>query len=214
MKNNNGNHKKSKWKKISIILLVMIMMLIGIGLVGYNIASDYLASSMLKSYLTTEIDKVMVESTPEGEKPIGLDEMRLGDLLEQEKSKVAAGKQEEQVTTEGEGEQAKESTTATAPTKQPSVLESYVEKLGPEATLEDVVQDITSSIPSKDKQQMMGLVLGNLSGGDMQYLMGLVSDGISGQDLAEAKALAYSRFNDEDIALVKGFYEKYQFVIP
>ena len=61
---------------------------------------------------------------------------------------------------------------------------------------------------------MIQLILGNLTSSDISYLAGLVLDEVSGSDISEAKRIAKERFTSTELEQVKGYYDKYKYLIP
>lgn len=79
--------------------------------------------------------------------------------------------------------------------------------------LEDRVGYILSVVPSKDKNAMMNLVLGNVPMSDINYLASLASDGISSGDVQEAKRIAIERFDTEELEIARTYYYKYKHLL-
>ena len=77
-------------------------------------------------------------------------------------------------------------------------------------TIEERVKDIVKTIPVRDKNAVMRLIMQNVSSDDIRYLSGLVTDGhVSGSDIAKAKEVALRSFNAEQIKDVQYYYYKY-----
>ena len=79
--------------------------------------------------------------------------------------------------------------------------------------LEDRVGHILSVVPTKDKNAMMNLVLGNIPMSDINYLAGLAADGISSGDIQEAKRIAIESFDTEELETAKTYYYKYKHLL-
>lgn len=79
--------------------------------------------------------------------------------------------------------------------------------------LEDRVGHILSVVPTKDKNAMMNLVLGNIPMSDINYLARLAADGISSGDIQEAKRIAIERFDTEELETAKTYYYKYKHLL-
>ncbi|MEG0848163.1 MAG: hypothetical protein RSF92_13495 [Niameybacter sp.] len=79
--------------------------------------------------------------------------------------------------------------------------------------LEQRAEHILTVVPTKDKNAMMNLVLGNIPMSDINYLMGLASDGLSQGDIQAAKQIAIEKFDDAELETVRGYYYQYKHLL-
>lgn len=202
-------------KRTSKILLGTLAALILAGGVGgyiaYNKASDLVIQKVMENMMEKQLDEY-------------LETLDLDAIVA---AQVEKGPQTESVQTEPlieEPKNAEQTTTPQEQTQQPAgeTKEDRPSKGGSGTTSKEEIkqaakvdiqsqaQAIVSQIPSKDKNSMMGLILGNISSSDMSYLVSLVMDGnISGADIAKAKEVALRSFDEAQLEQVKYYYNKY-----
>lgn len=78
---------------------------------------------------------------------------------------------------------------------------------------EPIIAENITKIETKDKAEIMKIILKKLSKEDISYLLSLAKDGLTQEEKERAKALAYQRFTREEIEEIKRLYEKYRHLI-
>ncbi len=194
-------------KKILIIIVSILVTLVvvggSIGYLTYDKLSTYLVEETLVSQMMQEI---LVQA--------GIDLSEAGRVLTEEEiesfKSVLNTKDigKEANTSSVEVGEEKEMQQATHEAKQPITTNDLKD------TLEQQAKKVASSIPSKDKNAMLNLVLSKLTSSDISYLTSLVLDGVSSSDLSEAKRIAKERFSASELEQVKGYYYQYNHLIP
>lgn len=222
-------------KKIAIIISCCLLAILVIGgIVAYTIydkAGDY----VLQKTFDSQVKKDFLDQT-------GIDLTESGRVLTEEELEVVqalflgngGASQEgqsgqEQGIEQGASEEQKVPQSQTESNNQGSETNDKVQGSGsnkpsldfskPVTTddvrvaLEERVGHILSVVPTKDKNAMMNLVLGNIPMSDINYLMRLASDGISSGDIKEAKRIAIERFDTEELETAKTYYYKYKHLL-
>ncbi|MHC1749566.1 MAG: hypothetical protein AB9856_14940 [Cellulosilyticaceae bacterium] len=204
-----GN-KKSKLKLTIIILAVLIgSIIIGGTFIIYKVG-DYAYDAIFKSMMMGQVkqtlgiaeinEELSEEQLQKLDKILGSENLMIEeDGTEQQKSNISQDQQSQEGPSNG-----KSSTIPEHKKSNRKVTKKELEK-----AVEKRIDTIMASIPTKDKNAMINLVIKNISHGDLRYLIGLVVDGISEEDLANAKQIALKDFTPEQLEEVKGYYDKY-----
>lgn len=212
-------------KKILIIIVSILVTLVvvggSIGYLTYDKLSTYLVEETLVSQMMQEIlvqagidlseaGRVLTEEEIESFKSV-LNTKDIG--KEANTSSVEVGEEKEIINNKSNQSEStatpkKEMQQAIHGAKQPITTNDLKD------TLEQQAKKVASSIPSKDKNAMLNLVLSKLTSSDISYLTSLVLDGVSSSDLSEAKRIAKERFSASELEQVKGYYYQYNHLIP
>lgn len=205
-----ANQKQSRLKRTIIILCTLIGLIIIVGIFSFYTAGNYAYKALFKSMMMQDITETLgteVVNTKLTEGQLKqLDTILNGENLIT--APIAPDSTPSQNTSEPKSEEAGASNSKS---KSTSVKQN--DTINQNQTIEEAVDakvnSMISSIPKKDKNAMMRLIIGNINHNDLGYLVGLVMDGISEQDIKDAKQVAIRSFTPDQLEQVKQYYKQY-----
>lgn len=217
-------------KKIAIIVSCCLLLILVIGGIGAYTVYDKVGDYVLQKTFDSQVKRDFLEQT-------GIDLTESGRVLTEEELEVVQvlflgnGEEsqegqsgqgqgveqevpQEQNVSQGQGaEQSNQSIKGLPSNKSSLDFSKPITTDDVQVALEDRVGHILSVVPTKDKNAMMNLVLGNIPMSDINYLAGLAVDGISSGDVQEAKRIAIERFDTDELETAKTYYYKYKHLL-
>lgn len=186
----------SKKKKIGITLLILVLLIGGGTWFAYNKMTDYVIANMFEAML--------------------MEDLEIQSLLTEDEQDLLVQQTPESQTNQGTGDQVTSIPNSSQAAEVATHEVTSIQSTGNQTTaktkvdIKASVKEIVKSVSASDKNEMIKLVIQNISSSDIQYLSSLATDGeISGSDISEAKSVALRSFTEEQLEDVKNYYYQY-----
>lgn len=193
--------------------LIIVVIVGGIGIIG----GLYWAGGLVFSQLvSSQMEQEVALTLGEEGKGKRLSDLKISELIQ---VKEESDQVTEEVISQEEGNEAQDTSVsevlAQSASNQVSMkMRDYIDILGSEASLQDMIDYIMSQISAVDRIRISALVVNNIPTSDIEYLASMAVGGYSAEEIAAAKKVARSRFDVTQMEEVYYYYNKYSYLIP